>query len=155
MFLIWCILFKLPFFELKWSEKKAFATKDTHERFGNPSYIDIFFREIPLVENYDWPRQRRQGARKGRRQEASQGPEGQHPGEVACICALFFNYSIIIQGITKPAIRRLARRGGVKRISGLIYEETRGVLKVHFFRSSVFMIDLLWRCSLRMSFATP
>ncbi|EFX86942.1 hypothetical protein DAPPUDRAFT_235736 [Daphnia pulex] len=34
-----------------------------------------------------------------------------------------------IQGITKPAIRRLARRGGVKRISGLIYEETRGVLE--------------------------
>ena len=35
-----------------------------------------------------------------------------------------------IQGITKPAIRRSARRGGVKRISGLIYEETRGVHKV-------------------------
>ncbi|GCB63768.1 hypothetical protein scyTo_0000194 [Scyliorhinus torazame] len=35
-----------------------------------------------------------------------------------------------IQGITKPAIRRLACRGSVKRISGLIYEETRGVLKV-------------------------
>ena len=35
-----------------------------------------------------------------------------------------------IQGITKPAIRRLARRGGVKRISGLMYEETRTVLKV-------------------------
>ncbi len=35
-----------------------------------------------------------------------------------------------IQGITKPAIRRLARRGGVKRISGLIYKETRGILKV-------------------------
>ncbi len=34
-----------------------------------------------------------------------------------------------IQGITKPAIRRLARRGGVKRISGLMYEETRTVLK--------------------------
>ena len=30
-----------------------------------------------------------------------------------------------IQGITKPAIRRLARRGGVKRISGLIYEDAR------------------------------
>ncbi|CAD0093304.1 unnamed protein product [Aureobasidium vineae] len=30
-----------------------------------------------------------------------------------------------IQGITKPAIRRLARRGGVKRISA----KTRGVLK--------------------------
>ncbi|PPD92101.1 hypothetical protein GOBAR_DD10928 [Gossypium barbadense] len=38
-----------------------------------------------------------------------------------------------IQGITKPAIRRLARRGGVKRISGLIYEETRGVLKIFLF----------------------
>nr|XP_023905839.1 histone H4-like [Quercus suber] len=35
-----------------------------------------------------------------------------------------------IQGITKPTIRRLARRGGVKRISDLIYEETRGVLKI-------------------------
>lgn len=35
-----------------------------------------------------------------------------------------------IQGITKPAIRRIARRGGVKRISGLVYEEVRGVLKV-------------------------
>ena len=34
-----------------------------------------------------------------------------------------------IQGITKPAIRRLARRGGVKRISGLVYEETRSVVK--------------------------
>lgn len=34
-----------------------------------------------------------------------------------------------VQGITKPAIRRLARRGGVKRISGMIYEETRGVIK--------------------------
>ncbi|KIK53167.1 hypothetical protein GYMLUDRAFT_250592 [Collybiopsis luxurians FD-317 M1] len=34
-----------------------------------------------------------------------------------------------IQGITKPAIRRLARRGGVKRIFGLIYEDTHGVLK--------------------------
>src|SRR5687768_16129797 len=34
-----------------------------------------------------------------------------------------------IQGVTKPAIRRLARRGGVKRISGLVYEETRGVLR--------------------------
>ncbi|GMI28638.1 hypothetical protein TrRE_jg112, partial [Triparma retinervis] len=35
-----------------------------------------------------------------------------------------------IQGITKPAIRRLARRGGVKRISGLVYSETLGVVKV-------------------------
>ena len=31
--------------------------------------------------------------------------------------------------LQKPAIRRLARRGGVKRISGLLYEEIRGVVK--------------------------
>ncbi len=37
---------------------------------------------------------------------------------------------ILLGALQKPAIRRLARRGGVKRISGLIYEETRGVLKV-------------------------
>ena len=50
-------------------------------------------------------------------------------------------------GITKPAIRRLARRGGVKRISGLIYEETRGVLKIFLenvshFRSTLFTSPL-------------
>ena len=45
-----------------------------------------------------------------------------------------------VQGITKPAIRRLARRGGVKRISGLIYEELRGVIKVemeHVLRDAI------------------
>ena len=30
-----------------------------------------------------------------------------------------------IEGITKPAIRRLARRGGVKRISSFIYDDSR------------------------------
>lgn len=34
-----------------------------------------------------------------------------------------------ITGITKPAIRRLARRGGVKRISNLTYDRTRALLK--------------------------
>jgi histone H4 len=33
-------------------------------------------------------------------------------------------------GISNQAIRRLARRGGVKRISELIYEETRSILKL-------------------------
>tara|TARA_B100000212_G_C27362753_1_gene528973 strand:- start:296 stop:685 length:390 start_codon:yes stop_codon:yes gene_type:complete len=32
-------------------------------------------------------------------------------------------------GITRPAIRRIARRAGIKRINGDFYEETRGVLK--------------------------
>ena len=34
-----------------------------------------------------------------------------------------------IQGVIKPAICRLARRGGVKRILGLIYKQNRGELK--------------------------
>jgi len=34
-----------------------------------------------------------------------------------------------IQGVTKGDIRRLARRGGVKRISGTIYEDVRRELK--------------------------
>jgi histone H4 len=34
-----------------------------------------------------------------------------------------------IRGITKPAIRRMARRGGVKRISATIYDEARHALK--------------------------
>ena len=36
-----------------------------------------------------------------------------------------------IQGVTAPAIRRLARRGGIKRIDGKVYEETRQVLKLY------------------------
>ena len=35
-----------------------------------------------------------------------------------------------IKGITKPAVCGLARQGGIKQSSGLIYEETRGILKV-------------------------
>ena len=42
----------------------------------------------------------------------------------------------IIEGITKPAIRRLARRGGVKRISSFIYDDSRAVLK-HFLENVV------------------
>jgi histone H4 len=34
-----------------------------------------------------------------------------------------------LKGIKKNDIKRLARRGGVKRISGLVFEETREVLK--------------------------
>ena len=34
-----------------------------------------------------------------------------------------------IQGITKPAIRRLARKGGVKRIAGVTYDTTRSTLR--------------------------
>ena len=34
-------------------------------------------------------------------------------------------------GVTKGDIRRLARRGGVKRISGTIYEEVRASLRRH------------------------
>lgn len=35
-----------------------------------------------------------------------------------------------IQGITKPVILRLAKRGGVAKVSRLMYEEVRGILKI-------------------------
>lgn len=47
-----------------------------------------------------------------------------------------------IQDITKFDFRRMARRGGVKRMSDLIYGESRGVLKVfleHIIRDSITM----------------
>lgn len=34
-----------------------------------------------------------------------------------------------IAGITKPALLRILRRAGIKRVSGLVYEEMRGLLK--------------------------
>lgn len=49
-----------------------------------------------------------------------------------------------IDGITKPAIRRLARRGGCKRIGGKVYEETRAVLKIFLedvMRDAILMTD--------------
>ncbi|KAH6676497.1 histone-fold-containing protein [Halenospora varia] len=39
-----------------------------------------------------------------------------------------------IQGITKGDIRRMARRGGVKRISSTIYEDARGAIKAYLER---------------------
>jgi len=35
-----------------------------------------------------------------------------------------------IRGVTKGSIRRLARRAGVKRMSGLVYEDIRAAIKV-------------------------
>ncbi|CZR64947.1 uncharacterized protein PAC_14847 [Phialocephala subalpina] len=49
-----------------------------------------------------------------------------------------------IQGVTKGDIRRLARRGGVKRIAGTIYDETRVALKdylVRILKDVVFITD--------------
>ena len=34
-------------------------------------------------------------------------------------------------GVTDPAIQRLARRGGCKRVSGMIYDETRQVVDTY------------------------
>ena len=48
-----------------------------------------------------------------------------------------------VQGITKTAINRLARRRGVKRISGLIYEDTRGA----FLGTSPLMLSYCTRAS--------
>jgi histone H4 len=51
-----------------------------------------------------------------------------------------------IKGVTRPAIRRLARRGGVKRISGLVYNDVRSVLRE-------FLSKVLHQCEVYASHA--
>ena len=58
-----------------------------------------------------------------------QGKGGKGVGKVGAKRHARKSHKASIEGITKPAIRRLARRGGVKRISALIYDETRNVLR--------------------------
>ena len=58
-----------------------------------------------------------------------------------------------IQGITKPAIRRLARRGGVKRLS-TIYEEARQSLKLfldQLIRDAIIIADYAKRNTVKGS----
>ena len=71
-------------------------------------FICFISKRKYLLFNHDWTWQRRQRTRKGRCQASSQSSLWQHPG----------NH------------KAGHRRGGVKHISGLINEETRGVLKV-------------------------
>ena len=52
------------------------------------------------------------------------------PVDLRAVCFVRAMFLVSRRSSRINAIRRLARRGGVKRISGLIYEETRGVLKV-------------------------
>lgn len=57
------------------------------------------------------------------------GGKGKAFGKIGAKRMKYAGSKEVILGITKPAIRRLARRGGVKRISADIYHETRAVLK--------------------------
>ncbi|KAE8235316.1 hypothetical protein A4X13_0g9539 [Tilletia indica] len=68
-----------------------------------------------------------------------------------------------IKGVSKPAIRRLARRGGVKRISSGVYDEVRGALHTflrtviadsivytdHAKRKTVTSLDVIYALKLR------
>ena len=59
-----------------------------------------------------------------------------------------------IQGITKPVIKRLARKAGAKCISGLIYEEARGIMKYwleHIIKDAVIYCDHSRRKTLQAS----
>ncbi|KAJ7450512.1 hypothetical protein B0H11DRAFT_1743187 [Mycena galericulata] len=42
---------------------------------------------------------------------------------------------LLCTGITRPSIRRPARRGGVKRIAGFMYEKIRGYLKLYLYQT--------------------
>lgn len=53
-----------------------------------------------------------------------------------------------LEGISKPSLRRLARRGGVKRISGLTYEPAREALK-QFLEKTIYDAVLYADCAKR------
>lgn len=61
----------------------------------------------------------------GRRTKGTRGTQGGKGGPLR----RFKKSEKGIHNVTKPDIRRLARRGGVKRINGLVYEETKAVLE--------------------------
>nr|XP_007133251.1 hypothetical protein PHAVU_011G164600g [Phaseolus vulgaris]ESW05245.1 hypothetical protein PHAVU_011G164600g [Phaseolus vulgaris] len=108
--------------------KKKNQTKTLNPQIRSKSFSGVSFFQSKLEEipkSRDWI----DFARKGVEKMSGRGKGGKGLGKGGAKRhrkVLRDN----IQGITKPAIRRLARRGGVKRISGLIYEETRGVLKI-------------------------
>ena len=62
-------------------------------------------------------------------QMSGKGGKGKHLGKKMLPRRFQKNAKDPLLGATKPAIRRICRRGGVKRINGLIYEETRGLVK--------------------------
>mmetsp|Transcript_33960 Transcript_33960/g.35263 ORF Transcript_33960/g.35263 Transcript_33960/m.35263 type:complete len:118 (-) Transcript_33960:35-388(-) len=66
--------------------------------------------------------------KKSERNSHGKGGKGKAFGKIGSKRIKYQSKDIIL-GITKPAIRRLARRGGVKRISADIYAETRSILK--------------------------
>ena len=65
----------------------------------------------------------------GKGKGASQGKGGKLVGKGGAKRHQKRELKETIMGITKPAIRRLARRGGVKRISSTVYDETRSILR--------------------------
>ncbi|KAF4556450.1 Histone H4-like protein [Elsinoe fawcettii] len=68
------------------------------------------------------------------KQMLQQEPLSEQPKQRGSIVNIASQLGIVARpgaGITKPAIRRLARRGGVKRISGMIYDEIRLVLRTY------------------------
>ncbi|KAI8586379.1 Histone H4 [Geranomyces variabilis] len=69
------------------------------------------------------------GLGKGKGKSVDSGRAGKAPYETSVRRKRAMLLRDNLLGITKPAIRRLARRGGVKRISAGIYDETRSVLK--------------------------
>lgn len=59
-----------------------------------------------------------------------------------------------LKGIKNPSIRRLARRGGVKRINNLTYDEIREILKVfleNVLRSAIVYMDYAKRKTITLN----
>ena len=115
---------------------------------GHEDWCNVFHRKA--LKTYDEPGDTSGKSVKGKGKGKGKGKEG-----MKCLWRILQDS---IHGISKSAICRIARRGGVMRISGNIYEEVRGSLRLfleevirdvityvdYFNRKSVTMIDVIF-----------
>ncbi|KAJ7453397.1 hypothetical protein FB451DRAFT_1281143 [Mycena latifolia] len=95
---------------------------DSYQLYRHPQTATLVFHRLPCSIG-EMPRKRR-GPHPPRRTTGTDVPAPPRSRR-----RRISRCSTMMLGVTtKPAIRRLARRGGVKRLSLFMYEETRGCL---------------------------
>ena len=103
------------------SEKKGVRQNMILNDFaGHEDWCDVFRRKAS--KTYEEPEDTTGGKSKGKGKGKGKGKEGMKRLRRILLDS--------VHGISKAAICRLARRGGVMRISGNIYEEIRGSLRL-------------------------
>ena len=107
---------------------------------------------MPHIHPSLLPSEFRKSANKRRRRQRTRQRGGAARGDVGGADVRVFTTTDYLHGIPKGAFRRIARRAGVKRLSGLLSEELRGVLRVYLtdiIRDLIVLIDHDKRCTIQ------